>query len=91
MFNGKPSRVASGLCPTLIADMGRHSDRVPVLLDDFGYRKMTLRECLAMQGFPDDYYFPKTIKVGNAYMQIGNSVCVPVVKRIAQEIKTVYT
>ena len=86
MFNGDPAKVASGLCPTLLANMGRRPNRVPIIADDFGYRKMTLRECLAMQGFPKDYYFPKTITMENAYMQIGNSVCVPVIRRIATEI-----
>lgn len=90
MFDGKPSKVASGLCPTLIADMGRHSDRVPIVWDDFGYRKLTLHECLAMQGFPKSYYFPKTVKIENAYMQIGNSVCVPVIRRTAAEIMSVF-
>ncbi len=75
------------LCPTLLANMGTFPNRVPIVCDDFGIRKLTLKECLALQGFPSEYYFPNTISIENAYKQIGNSVCVPVVKRIAEQIK----
>ena len=51
-----------------------------------GYvRKLTLNECYKLMGFPDD--FKKNSTIGTAYIQIGNSVCVPVVKEIANAIK----
>ena len=75
------------MCPTLTANMGTYPDRVPVVWDDFGIRKLTLRECLDFQGFPHSFYFPNTITIDDAYKQIGNSVCVPVVRRIAEQIK----
>lgn len=74
------------MCPTLTANMGTRPDRVHVVWDDFGIRKLTLRECLAFQGFPKNYYFPNTITIDDAYKQIGNTVSVPVIKRIAEEI-----
>lgn len=77
------------MCPTLTANMGTYPDRVPIILDDFGIRKLTLRECLDFQGFPKEFYFPNTITIDDAYKQIGNSVCVPVIKRIAEQIKLV--
>ena len=77
------------MCPTLTANMGTFPDRVPVVWDDYGIRKLTLRECLAFQGFPDDYFFPNTITIDDAYKQIGNSVCVPIIRRIAEQIKTI--
>ena len=77
------------MCPTLTANMGTFPDRVPVVWDDFGIRKLTLRECLDFQGFPPNFYFPNTITIDDAYKQIGNSVCVPVIKRIAGCITTV--
>ena len=40
------------LCPTLKANMGTYHDRVPLIRDDFGIRKLTPRECLDFQGFP---------------------------------------
>jgi len=82
-------RVRDNLCPTLTANMGTYPNRVPIIRDDFGVRKLTLRECLDFQGFPADFKFPKSITIDDAYKQIGNSVCVPVVMRIAVAIKEV--
>lgn len=75
------------MCPTLTANMGTYPDRVPVVRDDYGIRKLTLRECLDFQGFPKEYYFPNTITIDDAYKQVGNSVCIPVIRRIAEQIK----
>ena len=71
-----------------MANMGYFHDRVPVLLDDYGIRKITPYECLALQGFPKAYHFPK-IPIASAYKQCGNSVVVPVIRRIAEKIKEV--
>ena len=70
------------ICPTLKANMGTYHDRVPIIRDDFGIRKLTPMECLAFQGFPKNYAF-KGISLESAYKQGGNTVCLPVVKRIA--------
>lgn len=75
------------MCPTLTASMGISANQVPLVIDDFGIRKLSVKECLAFQGFPDSFHFPKTIMLEDAYKQIGNSVCVPVVRRIAEQIK----
>ena len=77
------------MCPTLTANMGTYPDRVPVVWDDFGIRKLSLRECLAFQGFPKEFYFPNTITIDDAYKQIGNSVCVPIIYYIAKKIQEV--
>lgn len=77
------------MCPTLTANMGTHKDRVPVVWDDYGVRKMTLREGLDFQGFPKEFYFPNTITIDDAYKQIGNTVSVPVIARLATKIKEV--
>jgi DNA (cytosine-5)-methyltransferase 1 len=82
-------RVRNHFCPTLTANMGYYADRVPIVRDDFGIRKLTLRECLDFQGFPTEYKFPSNIKITDAYRQIGNSVCVPVIRRIADNICSV--
>lgn len=49
-----------------------------------GCRRLTSREMLRMQGFPDDY----KIVVSDAQIkkQAGNSVAVPVIKAIANEM-----
>lgn len=75
------------IAPTLMANMGTYPDRVPILLDDFGIRKITPLEALMLQGFPQDFNFPKGTALNEAYKQVGNSVCVPVIKRIAEEIR----
>ena len=76
------------VCPTLLANMGSYPDSIPIILDDYGIRKITPYECLALQGFPNGYRFPK-IPMASAYKQCGNSVVVPVIRRIAEQIKTV--
>ena len=82
------STKAYRICPTLTANMGTYPDRVPVILDDFGIRKITPYECLALQGFPKDFKF-SGISLNSAYKQCGNSVVVPVIRRIAEQIKRV--
>lgn len=77
------------MCPTLTASMGISRNQVPLVVDDYGIRKITLQECLSFQGFRKEYYFPRSIVIDDAYKQVGNSVCVPVVRRIAAEIKKV--
>jgi DNA (cytosine-5)-methyltransferase 1 len=65
--------------------MGTYPDRVPIIRDDFGIRKLTPMECLAFQGYPKDYAF-KGVALESAYKQCGNTVCVPVVRSIAENI-----
>lgn len=86
-FNIRKSR--RGICPTLTANMGTYPNRVPIIKDNYGIRKITPTECLALNGFPSWYGFPRDIKIENAYKQAGNTVCVPVVRRIAEKIKEV--
>ncbi len=73
------------VCPTLTANMGYYPDRVPVILDDYGIRKITPYECLALQGFPEDFKF-SNISMNSAYKQCGNTVVVPAVQKIAEQI-----
>ena len=79
------SRGMEGICPTLLAAMGSRFERIPFFYDDYSVRLMTPRECLRMQGFPEKYIIP-TENEKQVYKQIGNSVCVPIVDRIAQNI-----
>lgn len=77
------------MCPTLTASMGTRANQVHLVRDNFGIRKLTIGECLRFQGFPEEFRFPNTITLNDAYKQIGNSVCVPVIKQIAQNILNV--
>jgi len=78
----------SNVCPTLTANMGTGGHNVPIIIDDYGIRKLTPRECANFQGFPEEYIFPK-IADFKLYKQIGNSVTVPLINRIAINIKNV--
>lgn len=49
-----------------------------------GIRLLTQNECKAIMGFPPDFFFP--VSRTQMYRQIGNSVAIPVVKAIANEI-----
>ena len=74
------------VCPTLTAKMWTYPDRLPIIKDDFGIRKITPLECLALQGFPKEFVF-KGISLNSAYKQCGNSVVVPVIRQISEKIK----
>lgn len=88
IYDSGVSEKSHYVCPTLTANMGTFPDRVPIIKDDYGIRKITPYECLALQGFPKEYCFPK-IPMASAYKQCGNSVVVPVIRRIAERIKEV--
>jgi len=79
----------NGVCPTLTANMGTGGHNVPIIKDDFGIRKLTPRECARLQGFSDSYKFPSDLPDSRIYKQIGNSVSIPVIQRIAENIKNV--
>lgn len=61
----------NGMCPTLTANMGIYPNRVPVIWDDFGIRKFTLRECLDFQGFQESLIFQTKLL---SMMHINKSV-----------------
>lgn len=84
----KPIR--NKMCPTLTASMGISDNQVPLIIDNYGVRKLTVRECLDFQGLPKTFGYPDGTSLKEAYKQIGNSVSVPVVKRIATKIKKQY-
>lgn len=76
----------SGVCPTLTANMGTGGHNVPILLTDSGeIRKLTEREAFRLQGFPKEFELP-SIASSQLYKQAGNSVAVPVIRRIADNI-----
>ena len=75
----------SNVCPTLTANMGTGGHNVPIIRDNYGIRKLTPEECLGFQGFPDSYHFPEMTN-SHKYKQAGNSVSVPVIRRIAEKM-----
>lgn len=75
----------SNVCPTLTANMGTGGHNVPLIKDDYGIRKLTPSECFAFQGFPKDFILSDMAN-SHLYKQAGNSVVVPLVEKIANEI-----
>lgn len=72
-----------GVCPTLTANMGMGGHNVPFIWDKKGLRKLTERECLRLQGFPESFRFPDEISMGQRYEKIGNAVVPAVAKLLA--------
>lgn len=80
-------RNMSGVVPTLTANMGTGGHNVPLILSDHGVRKLTPHECFNAQGFPKGFKLPENMAESRLYKQAGNSVCVSVISRIADEIE----
>ncbi len=83
-FEVRKSRCAfrfDNLSPTLTAKMGTGGNNIPILVK-LG-RKLSVRECLRIQGFPETYNVPQN---SHGYKQIGNSVSVPVIDFLAKKI-----
>lgn len=75
----------SNVFPTLTANMGTGGHNVPIILANNNIRKLSPRECFNVQGYPSDYNLP-SISNSHLYKQAGNSVVVPVIERIANQI-----
>lgn len=77
----------NGVVPTLTANMGTGGHNVPLILTDTGeIRKLTPKETFNVQGYPKAFKLPENVSNGQLYKQAGNSVVVPVIKRIAEKI-----
>lgn len=74
-----------GHSPTLVASMGLGGHNVPIIRDSKGIRRLTPTECARLQGY-DDLQLPPGMSDVHAYKQIGNSVTVPVIHKIADAI-----
>jgi len=71
---------------TLTANMGEGGHNVPVIKDDWGIRKLSPQECLRFQGFKDgEFSFPNDLSKTQRYRQIGNTVTVSLVFKLAEE------
>lgn len=76
----------SGVVPTLTANQGEGGHNVCLIKTKNGIRKMTPHECFNTQGFPSDFKLPEDMSDARLYKQAGNSVCVSVIARIAENI-----
>lgn len=48
-------------------------------------RKLTMRECARLQGFPDEYVVD-AVSQGQIYKQFGNSVCMNVIRALSEQL-----
>ena len=80
----QPNRIYSvyGIHPTLPSQ--ESSGRFFVLTEDHRVRKLTISECWRIMGFPESY--KKISPIGVQYKQLGNSVCIPMIEAVADEI-----
>lgn len=64
-----------------------YKDGSEILIEQSGKnpRKITPREAARLQGFPETFHIP--VSDAQAYRQFGNTVCVPVIRAIAEQIK----
>lgn len=76
----------SNVCPTLTANMGTGGHNVPLILTKYGIRKLSPKECINFQGYPKEYQFPTSIANSAKYKQAGNSVVVPLIIKVCQNI-----
>ena len=76
----------SNVCPALTANMGSGGHNVPLVKVENGIRKLTPRECGNLQGFPRSFVIPAGMADVHLYHQFGNSVTVPLIRRIASNI-----
>ena len=66
------------IAPTLVAmDVAKLG-----VVDGNGIRRLTIRECQRLCGYPDDYSLDM-LSEADAFDLLGNTVCVPVIKDIS--------
>ncbi len=86
-----PRENKNNVCPTLTFNMGSGGHNVPIFKTShevkpgINIRKLTPRETANFQGFPKNFRFPN-IADSHLYNQFGNSVTVPLIKKLAREI-----
>lgn len=64
-----------------------YKDGSEILIEQEGKnpRKLTPQEAKRLQGFPENYIIP--VSDAQSYKQFGNSVCIPVIRAIANNMK----
>ena len=79
----------SPYCNTISARYYKDGSEILIDQSDIGKnpRKLTPKECLRIQGFPENYDLSAVSDV-QLYKQFGNSVSVPVIRAIAQKVIT---
>lgn len=74
----------NGITRTLSARYYKDGAEILVPQEGKNPRKLTPRECARLQGYPDSFIIP--VSDNQAYRQFGNSVVVPLMKSVAEQI-----
>jgi DNA (cytosine-5)-methyltransferase 1 len=85
---GQGDRIYSvnGHAITLSAEGGGSGSRTGAYLINGNIRKLTPRECLRVQGYPETFKFPDDVPRTQVYKQLGNTVAIPVLESIISNI-----
>jgi hypothetical protein len=69
---------------TIVARYGKDGKECLIPQNNKNPRMLTPRECARLQGFPENFIIP--VAKTAAYRQFGNSVVIPVIRKIAEHI-----
>lgn len=73
--------------PTIVGHIHKNLSRSELAVRDcVGYRRLTVRECLRLQSFPDWWSFPDKVSISRKYKLIGEAVCPILAYRLAIHI-----
>ena len=73
-----------GCAPTFVVSARGPAGSTEAYYINGRVRRLTPYEVKRIMGFPDNFIFP--VKEGRIYQQLGNSVVVPVIRMIAEQI-----
>ena len=73
-----------GVSRTLSARYYKDGSEVLIPQNDKNPRRLTPRECARLQGFPEKFIIP--VSNNQAYQQFGNSVVVPLMQAVAEQV-----
>jgi DNA (cytosine-5)-methyltransferase 1 len=77
------------ICPTLTANMGGGGHNVPFVVDAWGIRKLSVQEITGLQCIREnEFIFPIGISEASKLTMLGNAICIDVVDKIFDTIKT---
>lgn len=85
---GQGDRIYSieGHAITLSAEGGGSGAKTGAYLINNKVRRLTPRECLRVQGYPESFEFPEVVTQNQRYKQLGNTVAIPVLENILNQI-----
>jgi DNA (cytosine-5)-methyltransferase 1 len=78
---------SEGISRTLSARYYKDGSEILIPQEGSNPRRLTPRECARLQGFPDDFLIP--VSDNQAYRQFGNSVVMPLMHAVANQITKV--